>query len=558
MSVTQIESMERGHERGMKKILNLGVESARTGERERLHSGTDVKIHLPQEHLCGLVDSHSTHGGGEVVAQILAQQCGSVLDRQLENYQAARQATPEQAWAFVDRQIWSALEEAKNRLEAHYVKQQIPENFRRAFSLGLVKISDARGTLCAHIFQTGEMLLFICRGKKHYEIEKDTAPSEDQDIPIDRVEVREGDRLIFINDEVMKALSSEELGRLFAQHPNARGTEQAIQQATIRALEARQRKPKGDADVSAVVFDIRKPEPAALKPKKEETFILSISERRQLGERITLLGQEIAGLERNLSHARERGAFALEQAELAEERWRLERKKAQLEYQFAFSEVMRLREKYPPLFEKGDLVRNQEDVLQKTGWVVMGFDNRMVLPPQGAFNDQFGMYQIHAPGSDRSQWVNQFQLEGWQGGTPTDQHQRTLGFEAHQQLRQSITAFHHADEQHQLWKGKHQTLVAEQARQQAHGVKKSQGQGGEGASHKAEKRGGQEEAMAELEKAVKELQDLEKAKVDHALPSAKEARRRVLYLTYIAPYGGWRGVDHLLRQWRQTGGESVQ
>lgn len=555
MSVTQIEFMGREGERGMKKILNQGVESARTGERERLHSGTDVKIHLLQEHLCGLVDSHSPHGGGEVVAQILAQQCGSVLDRQLENYQAARQATPEQARDFVDRQIRSALEEAKNRLEAQYIRQQIPGNFRRAFSLGLAKISDVGGTLCAHIFQTGEMRLFICRGKKHYEIEKDISPSEDQEILIDRVEVKEGDRLIFINDEVMKALSSEELGRLFVQHPNARGAEQAIQQATIRALEARQRKPKGDADVSAVVFDIRKSEPVAPKPRKEETVILSVSERRQLGERIALLSQEIAGLERNLSQMRERGASALEQAELTKERWQLERQKAQLEYQFAFSEVMRLREKYPPLFEKGDVVRNPVDALQKTGWVVMGFDNRMVLPPQGAFNDQYGMYQIHAPGSDRSQWVNQFQLEGWQGGTPTDQHQRALGFEAHQQLRRSITAFHHAQEQLQLWKGKHQTLMVEQARQQAHEGEKTSGQGGRGTPRKEPQRSEQEKAMAELEKAVKELQILERAKADRALSSAQEARRRTLYLTYITPYGGWQGVDRLMKQWRQTGGE---
>ncbi|GEM_PF-5484081 len=549
MSVTQRESIGHGSERGIRKTFNAGVEAVRTGERERLHSGTDVKIHLPQEHLGGLIDSHTPHGGGEIVAQVLVQQCGSTLDRQLENYQAARGATAEQTRAFVDRQMRSALEEAKNRLQAHYTKEQIPGNFRRAFSMGLVKTSYVEGVLCAHVFHTGEMRLFICRGKKHYELEKGDEPSGSEEAQIERVPVLEGDRLVFINDEVMKALSSEELARLFVQHPNARGAEYAIQQAAVHALVARQKRPGEDVDVSAVVFDVRKPEPLVAKAK-ERTLILSIPERRQIKEHIVLLGQEIAGLERQISQAREQGASLVQQAELAQERWRLERQKAQLEYQAAFSEILRLREKHPPLFEKGDQVRHAVDPLQKTGWVVMGYDDRMVLPPQGTFNDRFGMYQIHAPGSDRTQWVNQFQLEGWQGGAPMDQHQRALGFEAHQQLRGSITTFHHAEEQFQLWKGKHQVLIVEQARQTAYQEEGTKGQG--------EKEITQESlAIITFQKAVRELRDLEKRRTTRALSSSQEARRRTLHLEYIAPYGGWQGVERLMKQWRQTESEQA-
>jgi hypothetical protein len=363
---------------------------------------------------------------------------------------------------------------------------------------------------------------------------------------VEQLFVAEGDRIILMGEDEVKQLSTQALARLLLRHPNAKGAEWAIQDATAEAWRASQRRPV-DVDVSAVVFEVKRPEVSVSATSKEQGPILSLSERRQKREQALLLGQEIAELERRASEAREAKASELEQVEIAQERWKLERQKAQIEYEIALSEVLRLREKYPPLFRRGDLVRHHTDPHQKTGWTVMGFDDRMVLPPQGAFNDRFGMYEIRAPGSDRTAWVNQFQLEAWQRGTPHQQEDRSRGFEAHQQLRASILAFHHAQEQFDIWKTKHQSLVIGQARTAAHkeGERQRVASGGtRESSTAAEPRQG----VLELRKALTELRGLEGIKTTRPLSSEQERRRRELYLRYIAPYGGWTGAESALAQ----------
>jgi len=533
-------------------VLNLGMEVARTGTGERPHAGTDVKINLPQDHAAGLFDSHFPHGGSDVVARVFAKACGSDLDRQWANYQQAHGATVEQGRAFMDRQIQAALDEAMSRLGSFYVQERLPGNFQPPLSLGFAKLSYQEGSVCAHVFRAGDTRVYLYRGKELYTFGKERKeglhPRKERETEIKRVEVLSGDRLVFVNDEVERHLSSKELSRLLNQHPNAKGAEQAIQQATVAAFARQHQKGNLDVDVSAVVFEVPAQAPPAVKEKKASS-VLSALEYEQAQERLIVLRQEIARLERDFSVAKERRAPPLEQAELAAERWQLERQEAQLTYQIAFSRIRDLREKYPPQFRPGTRVRHGGKTVQKEGWIVLRCDDRMVLPPQGTFNDHFGMYEIRPAGGDQTEWVNQFQLEGWQGGTPTDQHQRALGFEAHRQLRSSMAAFYHAQEQWQLWKAKQQSLAVEQARQTAH----QEGERG----HVTQEMGEMAQVPSAAEQQRKEidalreefieLQNLEHRRTAHALSSVEEARRRQLSLV-IAAYGGVSGVERLLRE----------
>lgn len=521
------------------RVINVGYEITHTLEVDRRHPGTDAKLNNPQEGVVSLVDTHFPHGGNHVMIDTLSLGMGSGLDQKLEKYNQATERTDAQSDAFAQKEIAKVFQEARQKLEAHYVEQGTPPNFRRDISVGMIKTEQrADGRQIAHFASMGEGRVMLLRDGKLALLkktdEKGLRTRSEEGVRVLSFEAEENDRFLLLSSEVGE-LSKEELERLLKAQNSPKRTEQQIQQRASKEVK-RKKGDRASIDVSAIVYDVRTRETnqpnTEAASNEQQVAQESLAHKK---EQITTLTKEIGELEAEV-HTLERSAGSeLEVAQKQLELARLEKKQALHRYQVALAEQQSISQGFPPQLRQGDKVR-MSDVrpgMVRQGWEVKQFDGRM-QQADGTFNQNFGKYEVQMPGSTHTQWIDRFRLEGGQAIDIRSQAQAQKGAGVMRELKQAINTYAKAGEEIQKREKQVALMEERQVSLLEEEVK------GERVEQVTEEVG--QEPTETLEEKQKRLRALEVAKIERALTSQEEAERRKLALSFVYE-GGRKGVQ---------------